>query len=243
LHKFLPFNCLQVTYGALRVLSNRLANAIVSSGLGKGEVVGIYGHRSPAVVVCIMGVLKAGAAYCMLDPKYPPDRINVLMEIASVRGMLSIEAAGALPAEVARALDARGLAFRLSVPATDSEAVASGGFLREHGDAAPAVQISGDDVAVVTFTSGSTGIPKGVQGRHLPLTHFYPWMARRFKLGAEDRFSMCSGIAHDPLQRDIFTPLFFGSSVLVPTDADIGEPGQLARWFAQHQVSKAPKNK
>jgi L-aminoadipate-semialdehyde dehydrogenase len=50
---------------------------------------------------------------------------------------------------------------------------------------------------------------------------------------------MCSGIAHDPLQRDIFTPLFFGAQVCIPTDADIGEPGQLARWMAQHRITAA----
>ena len=46
----------------------------------------------------------------------------------------------------------------------------------------------------------------------------------RFGIGASDRFSMCSGIAHDPLQRDIFTPLFFGARVIIPTDQDIAEP-------------------
>jgi L-aminoadipate-semialdehyde dehydrogenase len=48
-------------------------------------------------------------------------------------------------------------------------------------------------------------------------------------LTALDRFSMCSGISHDPLQRDIFTPLFLGATICIPTEADITEPGQLAR--------------
>lgn len=47
---------------------------------------------------------------------------------------------------------------------------------------------------------GSTGLPKGVLGRHGPLTHFYPWMKERFMLNENDHFSMCSGISHDPLQ-------------------------------------------
>ena len=68
-----------------------------------------------------------------------------------------------------------------------------------------------------------TGLPKAVQGRHGPLTHFYPWMKSRFELTENDHFSMCSGISHDPLQRDIFTPLFLGATIHVPDANDIGK--------------------
>jgi L-aminoadipate-semialdehyde dehydrogenase len=62
-------------------------------------------------------------------------------------------------------------------------------------------------------------------------------MQERFSIGAEDRFSLCSGIAHDPLQRDIFTPLFFGASVHIPTEEDIITPGQLGLWMLTHDIS------
>ena len=48
---------------------------------------------------------------------------------------------------------------------------------------------------------------------------------------------MCSGIAHDPLQRDIFTPLFFGASVAIPTEMDIAEPGALAIWMQKQEIT------
>src|SRR3979490_2235325 len=77
----------------------------------------------------------------------------------------------------------------------------------------------------------------GVRGRHFSLTHFYPWMATEFGLSENDKFTMLSGIAHDPIQRDIFTPLFFGAQLHVPTTEDIGIPGQLATWMNKSQVT------
>ncbi len=64
----------------------------------------------------------------------------------------------------------------------------------------PRVQVGPDSIPTLSFTSGSEGRPKGVQGRFFSLTYYFPWMAERFGLSEEDRFSMLSGIAHDPIQ-------------------------------------------
>ena len=69
-------------------------------------------------------------------------------------------------------------------------------------DTDPNVVIGPDSIGTLSFTSGSTGIPKGVRGRHFSLTHFFPWMGETFGLGPQSKFTMLSGIAHDPIQRD-----------------------------------------
>ena len=94
-----------------------------------------------------------------------------------------------------------------------------------------------DDAAVLTFTSGSTGKPKGVIGRHGPLSHFYPWMGRRFGLSETDRFGMLSALSHDPLQRDLFTPVWFGAALIVPEPDRIGTHGYLAGWIRRAGIS------
>jgi L-aminoadipate-semialdehyde dehydrogenase len=79
------------------------------------------------------------------------------------------------------------------------------------GETDPNVTIGPDSIGTLSFTSGSTGIPKGVRGRHFSLTHFFPWMGERFGLTENSNFTMLSGIAHDPIQRD---SKFFDKSTL-----------------------------
>jgi L-aminoadipate-semialdehyde dehydrogenase len=223
----------QITYDVLEKATNQFASYLHRNGLQPGDVLAIYGHRSPAVVVAIMGILKAGCAYSMIDPAYPSTRIQQCCDIAKPRGWVRIENAGVPPQDLQVWLDAYPGLLQINLPQPSDANVP----YKDDKDTFPVVEITADSVAVITFTSGSTGLPKGVMGRHGPLTHYYPWMAERFGLGRDDRFSMCSGIAHDPLQRDIFTPLFFGAAVYIPTQEDITTPGRLSEWMREKEIS------
>lgn len=97
----------------------------------------------------------------------------------------------------------------------------------------PGVLVGPDSTPTLSFTSGSEGKPKGVKGRHFSLTHYFPWMAETFGLSENDKFTMLSGIAHDPIQRDIFTPLFLGAQLLVPSKEDI-QHEKLAEWMRRY---------
>src|SRR5690606_3755473 len=83
----------------------------------------------------------------------------------------------------------------------------------------------------------STGKPKGILGRLGPLCHFAAWRRERFELTPGDRFSMLSGLAHDPLHRDIFTPLSLGASLHVIDPDDVAMPGRLAAWMAREGIT------
>ena len=99
--------------------------------------------------------------------------------------------------------------------------------------------IGPDSLAYLSFTSGTTGKPKAVMGRHGSLTHFVPWLAERFDLRASDRYSLLSGLAHDPLHRDVFTPLQLGAAVVAPEPEEIGTSGYLAQWMRDAGITIA----
>jgi amino acid adenylation domain-containing protein len=97
--------------------------------------------------------------------------------------------------------------------------------------------LEADDLAYIAFTSGSTGKPKGILGRHQSLSLFGRWASEVFDLNESDRFSLLSGLSHDPLHRDVLTPLQLGATVCIPESEGIARPGWLAEWFKREQVT------
>lgn len=221
-------------YSELDANSNRLANYLCEHGIQSQDIVAIYSHRSTSLVWAVLGVLKAGAAFVILDPAYPASRLIDCLRIAQPRGWLHIEAAGELP----DALDefVKALSCRCSVQLSP-RTIAADGVLSRYSINDPMVMVEPDNLLYVAFTSGSTGIPKGILGTHRPLSHFIKWHSQTFGFNESDRFSMLSGLAHDPLLRDIFTPLSLGATLCIPSQKDIETPGQLADWMHQQQVS------
>jgi len=161
-----------------------------------------------------MGALKAGATVSVLDPQYPADRQKILLEVANPVFLVQIQRAtdesGKLADTVAEFIK-NSLKIKAEIPALR---LADNGDLKggevdgkdclqpqeARKDRLPGILVGPDSIPTLSFTSGSEGKPKGVQGRHFSLTYYFPWMAEKFNLSENDRFTMLSGIAHDPIQ-------------------------------------------
>ncbi|KND94938.1 L-aminoadipate-semialdehyde dehydrogenase large subunit [Tolypocladium ophioglossoides CBS 100239] len=238
------------TYRQINESSNQLAHHFLAHGCQVGDVVAIYAYRGVDLVVAYMGALKAGATVSVLDPQYPPERQKVLLEVASPSFLVCIQKANqefGKPSDVVADFIANNLRIKSTVPALELSASGelNGGIvqgkecLSPHVSSraeCPDVLVGPDSIPTLSFTSGSEGRPKGVQGRHFSLTHYFAWMAERFGLSEDDRFTMLSGIAHDPIQRDIFTPLFLGAKIVIPP-ADVISYELLAEWMRDHRVT------
>lgn len=242
----------EFSYRQINEASNVLAHHLVDHGVKHGEVIMIYAYRGVDLVIAIMGILKAGATFSVIDPLYPPDRQTVYLDVARPRALIIIEKAsqdaGPL-AESVRKFISKHLQLRTEIP---SLRLMDDGFLtggKIHGadclqnqqsrrPLAPAILVGPDSTPSLSFTSGSEGRPKGVKGRHFSLTYYFPWMSETFNLKRDTRekFTMLSGIAHDPIQRDIFTPLFLGALLLIPAKEDI-QYSKLAEWMRKHEAT------
>jgi amino acid adenylation domain-containing protein len=209
----------ELTYAELERLSRRFAAELLAAGAGPGRVVAILAERGPRAVVAALACSRAGAPFVILDLAYPPERLAALADVCRPKlQLLAAETAGLAGCGPAIAID-----LDAAAPAPDV--------------ALP--DVSPDAPAYLLFTSGSTGAPKCVACSHRPLVNFVDWQARTFDLGAGDRFTLLSGLSHDPVLRDVFTPLSLGASLHIPAQATLTEPGALAAWFAKVRPTAA----
>jgi D-alanine--poly(phosphoribitol) ligase subunit 1 len=194
------------TYGELNAQANQLAHHLATLGLGRGSLVGVCLDRSPELMVCILGILKAGAAYVPLDPAYPHDRLQLMISqlpqldlVAAAGGTLDLVGGGAAGG---KCVDVHSLATVLeSLPTTN-----------------PPTEISGDDLCYVVFTSGSTGVPKATAVRHEGWYNLLNWLQLEYGLGPGSANLMLSSFGFDISQRSLMTPLFTGAPLhLLPS--------------------------
>ncbi len=192
----------QLTYAQLNTKANQLARALRNRGVGRESLVGICIDRSLDMVVGILGILKAGAAYLPLDPDYPAERLAWLLNDSNVSLVLTkIE----LAPKVAAA--------KVGVPLLD----VAGADLVENSVHDLDDLAQPNDLAYVIYTSGSTGDPKGVMIEHANLANYLLSLQRELNLDHNDRYLHTASISFSSSRRQLLLPLSQGATVVIAT--------------------------
>ncbi len=186
-----------LTYTALNQRANQLAHHLIATGIGSESLVGLYCERSFELMVAVLGVLKAGAAYIPLDASYPQQRLSFMLGDANASLILTQEK-----------LAAR-LPDGLSHLCLDTDWIA----IATRSSHNPDLPTSPDDLAYVLYTSGSTGKPKGAEILQRGLTNYLTWAVQAYDVELGEGAPLHSSISFDATITSWFTPILVGKSV------------------------------
>ncbi|MDJ0841273.1 MAG: non-ribosomal peptide synthase/polyketide synthase, partial [Acidobacteriota bacterium] len=186
-------------------------------GMQSGDVVAVHGGRSAELVVSMLAILSSGGVLLNLDPRQPLERRDLLLRETETRFLIALTPfEGETQLHIIQALDELEDATEEYAPA----------------------EIGQDDAAYIFFTSGTTGTPKAMLGRHAGLAHFIHWQAERFDLGENERAGQLANPTFDAVLRDVFLPLVKGALLCVPPDDDILlDPPALINWLAGEEIT------
>jgi amino acid adenylation domain-containing protein len=201
------FGDAELTYRELVTYSRRLAGRLSSVGVSHEFPVGILMDRSPRLVVSLLAVLEAGGVFVPLDPSYPTERLGYMVKDARAKIVLTDSDKQVLATSIA--------ASEATVVSVDVE-MTSDSFEYTVIER----ELSPDDLAYILYTSGSTGLPKGVAISHRALANHMVWMLDRFPFTRDDRILQRTPYSFDASVWEFFAPLIAGARlVLLPPEA------------------------
>jgi amino acid adenylation domain-containing protein len=213
----------QLTYEELNRRANQLAHHLRALGVGPEVVVGICVERSVEMVVGLLGILKAGAAYLPLDPGYPAERLTFMLADAGVRFVISHQAVAAVLPDTG-----------LDVLLLDAEWAT----VAAQPETAPGVRTAADNLAYVIYTSGSTGQPKGVMISQRGLCNHMLWMQEQFPLGATDAVLQKTPFSFDASVWEFWAPLLAGARLVMAQPGGHQEAQYLVEVMEREGVTR-----
>lgn len=213
-----------LSYGELLRRADALARRLVAGGVGRDAVVAICLERSLDLVVAVLGVLKAGAAYLPLRPADPAARNALVLEDSGTRHLVSTP-------DLAAALGFRGATFAATVAERD------GAVAPPDGGALPLP--AGGDLAYVIYTSGSTGRPKGCAIEHAALENRLRWMQKAYPISCDDVLLQKTVHTFDVSVWELLWWALHGASLVLLPRGQERDPRALARAIARHRVTVA----
>ena len=221
-----------LTYAEFNARANQLAHYLRFRGVGPGKLVVVLMERTPAFVVALLGVIKAGGAGIPIDPKYPPERIAHIFDVARTSSDLLLLTERAF---LKRLPENHGCAVLVLDGDAETRLLAKGC----KANPKPQPALNWDSVAFVIFTSGSTGKPKGVMLRHQGLLAYAFWHNRAYKITSKDRVPHLAAVAFDASQAETWPTLTAGATMVqISRDRRVlVDSTKFSEWLVEKKIT------
>lgn len=211
-----------MTYKELDVKSSQLANLLVENGVKPGDAVGMALNRSIDAIVTLIAIVKSGAAYLPLDLRYPQERINQIVNGASLKTVISEEGGPFAFATVEKHLTIESLIRQCAASDTN----------------APLIPSEPDRIVYILHTSGSTGTPKGVCMGQRALVNLLKWQIEASTATAAFNTLHFSPLTFDVSFQEIFSTLLTGGTLSIIADEARMDPGQLLQHIQKNNIHR-----
>ncbi|MDJ0843783.1 amino acid adenylation domain-containing protein [Crocosphaera sp.] len=212
----------EISYQTLNILANKLAYKLEKSGVNLETIVGIYLESSAEMIITMLAILKAGGAYLPLDPSYPEERINYMLEDAEVSFLVSTQSLiQNLPN------------YQGKLICVDKNKENNGENYQDNFTP----HINSHNLAYIIYTSGSTGKPKGVQIEHKSLINLLFFFKNKLNITPKDSWLSITTLSFDIATLEIFLPLITGAKLILASRQVARDGRQLVKTLHESQAT------
>ncbi len=215
------------TYQALATAAQELAQLLGAHKLPIGTTVAVTGDRSFGLIASMLGVLMSGGVLLTIDPKLPEARQQLMLTTAEAKYLVVVGKSGSIV----------NLSPEIGIFTINPDTGKTSSLETILYPKTAPIVLPIDAAAYIFFTSGTTGVPKGVLGTHQGLAHFLNWQRETFSIVPEDRLAQLTGLSFDVVLRDIFLPLTSGATLCLPSPAEDLTPGSILPWMERQQIT------
>lgn len=217
--KAVTFEGKSISYKELNIISNRVAWFLKSKGVGKDHAVGLAMERSIDMIVCLLGILKSGAAYLPIDINTPIKRIEYVLEDSKA------------PLVFCTSSDLISESVQAEIVEFSSETVIG------YGEDNPEREYGADDLLYVNYTSGTTGQPKGVMFRHVSLNNLIHHQMHHSSVDFSRNMLQFATISFDVASQEIFSTLLGGGNLHLISDKDRKDVDALLKMIEKECIT------
>ena len=211
----------ELTYRELNIRANQVAHHLQALGVGPEVLVGLHVERSLEMMVGLLGIIKAGGAYVPLDPAYPQERLTFILQDAQVSVLLTQQRLSAGLSE-----------HQTQIVCLDTDC----DLIAQESRTNPINKVTPDNLVYVLYTSGSTGIPKGVAVEHHQLCNYLHGISKRLALPNPASFATVSTLAADLGNTMVFVSLCTGGCLHILSQERVADPYTMADYFRHHVI-------